>query len=326
MKEEILRLLRSSEGYLSGQEICEALSISRTAVWKHINNLKKEGYNIEAVTNKGYILVENTSNLSKAGITAGINTKFVGREVIVYDEIDSTNNDAKKQAENGATEGTLIISDMQSAGKGRRGRVWSSPKNSGIFMTLILRPDMQPVKASQLTLVAGMAVRSAIRQTCGVEALIKWPNDMVYDGKKICGILTEMSADPDMINYVVIGIGINVNIENFPKEISNTATSLSLICGKKLDRNEIIAAFCNEFERYYNIFMKTKDMSGLVEEYNSVLVSMNKEIRVLDPREEYTGTSVGIDENGELKVLMKDGLVRQVMSGEVSVRGVYGYV
>lgn len=326
MKEKILELLKQSEDYVSGQQICELLSVSRTAVWKHINSLKEEGYVIEAVPNKGYKLVMDTMQLSKAGIASDIKTDYIGRNLFVFDSIDSTNNEAKKMAEEGACDGTLVVADQQTAGKGRRGRSWESPKNSGIFMTIVLRPDIAPDKAPTLTLVAAMAVRDAIYKTTNIMTQIKWPNDLVYEGKKLCGILTEMSAEIDCIHYVVSGIGINVNIHEFPEEIKDKATSIALICGRDVKRNEIVAQFCNSFEGYYEKFLKTGDMKLLIEEYNNGLVNIGKEVRVLDPAGEYSGVSVGINDNGELIVKKEDNTLTEVMSGEVSVRGVYGYV
>lgn len=326
MKDKILELIKNCNGYISGQQICEALDISRTAVWKHINTLKEEGYVIEAVRNKGYRLVMNTGKLSKAGILSGLSTETVGRNLVVFDEIDSTNNEAKRMAENGAMAGTLVISDSQTAGKGRRGRNWSSPRGSSIYMTLMMRPDINPVKAPMLTLVAAMAARMAVYDASGIQSMIKWPNDLVCNGKKICGILTEMSAEPDFINYVVIGIGINVNIEGFPDEIKDMATSLKIESGHDVDRNHIISEFCNYFEGFYDKFINGGGMKMLTEEYNANLINCGRQIRVLDPSGEFTGISEGINENGELKVIKEDGSAVTVMSGEVSVRGVYGYV
>jgi BirA family biotin operon repressor/biotin-[acetyl-CoA-carboxylase] ligase len=325
-KNRVLELIKGCDGYISGQQICEQLNISRTAVWKNINLLKKEGYVIEAVRNKGYHLVMNTDRLSDVEIGMNVAAKFIGKKLLVFDEIDSTNNEAKRMAENGAAEGTLVISDSQTAGKGRRGRSWSSPKGSSIYMTLLLRPKLSPQYASMLTLAAAMAVRAALSDAAGVESMIKWPNDLVVNGRKICGILTEMSADPDDINYVVIGIGINVNMKEFPQDIEKTATSVCMEKGKPADRNRIIAAFCNYFENYYERFLKGCGMKLLMDEYNKYLINTGRTIRVLDPAGEYTGISSGINDNGELIVKKEDGTFVTVMSGEVSVRGVYGYV
>ncbi len=326
MKTEILRYLKEADGYISGQELCERFQVSRTAVWKVVRQLEAEGYEIEAVRNRGYRLKTAGDILSQAEILSSIRGSWAGREILYLDEVDSTNTAAKKAAENGAVHGTLVVSERQTGGKGRRGRAWDSPRETGIFMTLILRPNMAPVHASMLTLVAALAVADGIRECTGAESLIKWPNDIVMSGKKICGILTEMSADPDCINYVAVGIGINVNMEEFPEEIRGVAASIFTETGKKTKRSLLISAVMAAFERYYEVFMKTTDMSGLLEDYNGKLANCGRTVRVLDPAGEYSGTAIGIDREGELLVEMEDTTVRRVLSGEVSVRGIYGYV
>ncbi len=326
MKGEILKLLKETDGYISGQELCERFQVSRTAVWKVVRQLEAEGYEIEAVRNRGYRLKTAGDILSQAEILSSIRGSWAGREILYLDEVDSTNTAAKKAAENGAVHGTLVVSERQTGGKGRRGRAWDSPRGTGIFMTLILRPNMAPVHASMLTLVAALAVADGIRECTGAESLIKWPNDIVMSGKKICGILTEMSADPDCINYVAVGIGINVNMEEFPEEIRGVAASIFTETGKKTKRSLLISAVMAAFERYYEVFMKTTDMSGLLEDYNGKLANCGRTVRVLDPAGEYSGTAIGIDREGELLVEMEDTTVRRVLSGEVSVRGIYGYV
>ena len=326
MKTEILRYLKEADGYISGQELCERFQVSRTAVWKVVRQLEAEGYEIEAVRNRGYRLKTAGDILSQAEILSSIRGSWAGREILYLDEVDSTNTAAKKAAENGAVHGTLVVSERQTGGKGRRGRAWDSPRGTGIFMTLILRPNMAPVHASMLTLVAALAVADGIRECTGAETLINWPNALVMSGKKICGILTEMSADPDCINYVAVGIGINVNMEEFPEEIRGVAASIFTETGKKTKRSLLISAVMAAFERYYEVFMKTTDMSGLLEDYNGKLANCGRTVRVLDPAGEYSGTAIGIDREGELLVEMEDTTVRRVLSGEVSVRGIYGYV
>ena len=326
MKTEILRYLKEADGYISGQELCERFQGCRTAVWKVVRQLEAEGYEIEAVRNRGYRLKTAGDILSQAEILSSIRGSWAGREILYLDEVDSTNTAAKKAAENGAVHGTLVVSERQTGGKGRRGRAWDSPRGTGIFMTLILRPNMAPVHASMLTLVAALVVADGIRECTGAESLIKWPNDIVMSGKKVCGILTEMSADPDCINYVAVGIGINVNMEEFPEEIRGVAASIFTETGKKTKRSLLISAVMAAFERYYEVFMKTTDMSGLLEDYNGKLANCGRTVRVLDPAGEYSGTAIGIDREGELLVEMEDTTVRRVLSGEVSVRGIYGYV
>lgn len=326
MKEKILKMLSEADGYVSGQRLCEELKVSRTAVWKYINRLKEEGYVIEAVTNKGYCLKERPDVIHAEEIKSRLKTRYWGQETLFFEEVDSTNNAAKKMAEEGAPHGRLVIAEIQNAGKGRRGRSWSSPKGTGIWMTFILRPQINPPAASMLTLVAAMAVRKAIYTETGLETVIKWPNDIVANGKKICGILTEMSAEPEWINYVVIGIGINANTEVFPDDISSVASSLFIETGKKVNRSCLVAAFGNAFEDYYNRFMEKGNLELLTEEYNSCLANYNNQVRILDSVGEYVGISKGINRLGELLVTDSEGGERVVRSGEVSVRGIYGYV
>lgn len=326
MKEEILRLLRSADGYISGQELCNRFGVSRTAVWKAINQLKEAGYEIEAQQNKGYRLMAAPDLMTQAEIKSLLHTDWVAKEVLYFDTIDSTNTKAQELAEKGYPSGTLVVADKQESGKGRRGRSWVSPSGTGIFMTLMIKPDINPNKASMLTLVAALAVAKAITSVTDEEAMIKWPNDIVVNGKKVCGILTEMNAQFDYINHIVVGIGINVHNESFPEEISQMASSLMIEAGgKRFHRAQIIAETMSYFEQYYDTFLKTQDLSALVREYDKLLVNRNKSVRVLDPKEPFDGKAMGITPKGELIVDTWESR-KLVSSGEVSVRGIYGYV
>lgn len=326
MKEEILRLLRSADGYISGQELCNRFGVSRTAVWKAINQLKEAGYEIEAQQNKGYRLMAAPDLMTEAEIKSLMHTEWVAKEVLYFDTIDSTNTKAQELAEKGYPSGTLVVADKQESGKGRRGRSWVSPSGTGIFMTLMIKPDINPNNASMLTLVAALAVAKAITSVTGEEAMIKWPNDIVVNGKKVCGILTEMNAQFDYINHIVVGIGINVHNESFPEEISQMASSLMIEAGgKRFHRAQIIAETMAYFEQYYDTFLKTQDLSALVREYDELLVNRNKSVRVLDPKEPFDGKAMGITPKGELIVDTWESR-KLVSSGEVSVRGIYGYV
>ena len=327
MKEKILRMLKETEGYVSGQEICELLGVSRTAVWKNINQLKEEGYEIEAVQNRGYILKQTADSLSEFEIKSEINgCEWFAGDIYFYDEIGSTNDECKKLAEEGAKHGTLVVAEKQTKGKGRRGRSWESPKGTGIWMTLLLRPDIEPYNSSGLTLVTAMAINKAVQEITGLDAKIKWPNDIVVNGKKVTGILTEMSAQLEMINYIVIGIGINVNTEEFSQDIAKTASSLKIESGKTIKRSSIIALFGKYFEQYYAKYIKTQDMSLLIDEYNKELINVDRQIKVLSKENSYTGIAKGINRHGELIVETENKELKNVVAGEVSVRGLYGYV
>lgn len=318
-------MLRDTDGYVSGQELCNKFGVSRTAIWKVINQLKEADYEIEAAQNKGYHLIAAPDVMTEAELESLKNTQWAGCEIYCFDSIDSTNTKAKELAEAGHSSGTLVVADQQTLGRGRRGRSWESPAGTGIFMTLMLKPDINPNNASMLTLVAAMATARAITEVTGEAAQIKWPNDIVMNGKKVVGILTEMSAQFDYINHIVVGIGINVHNEEFPEEIAKTASSLLLECGHRIHRASLIEAFLEEFERLYAVYLETEDMSGLQKEYDSLLVNRGRQVRVLDPKEPFEGKAMGITKKGELIVDTWESR-KLVSSGEVSVRGIYGYV
>lgn len=326
MKTEVLKLLKERDEYVSGQEICDRLQVSRTAVWKIMKQLQSEGYEIQAVRNRGYRLLEVADVMTEAELRSSMDSVWTGGSLVYYEETDSTNTRAKKLAEEGAGDKTLVVTEHQTAGKGRRGRSWVAEKGSGIWMSLLLRPQISPSSASMLTLVAALAVAQGIEKISGLDTKIKWPNDIVCDGKKVCGILTEMSAELETIHYVIVGIGINVTMTNFPEELKEKASSLCLLTGKTISRSPIVAAVLQSFEDIYAKFLEAGDLSTLLEEYEQKLANKNCEVTVLDPSETYRGVCLGIDKTGELLVQLKDGTINRVVSGEVSVRGIYGYV
>lgn len=325
MKSEILKLLKESDGYLSGQQLCGRFQVSRTAVWKVMDQLKKEGYEIEAVPRKGYRLVESPDVLSAAELESLRHTQWAGKKVVFFKETDSTNMQAKSGGEKGDPHGTLFVAESQKEGRGRRGRSWESPAGESIYMSLLLRPELPPVKAPMLTLVMALAVARAIREQTGAEALIKWPNDIVVGRKKLCGILTEMSTEMTYINYVVIGVGMNVNQNQFSEELKERATSLKLEEGRAFQRSAIIASVLERFESYYEQFLKDGNLAGLQSSYNELLVNRGRQVQILEPKNHYEAHASGINEAGELVVTMEDGSVRNIFAGEVSVRGIYGY-
>ncbi len=326
MKTKILKKLREHKGYISGQELCDEFQVSRTAIWKVIHQLEADGYVIEAVRNKGYRIVSCPDVLSREEIKSLLHTTWAGNEVYYYDEIDSTNTKIKQLADEGKPHGSLVVADKQSAGKGRRGRSWDSPAGTGIWMSILLRPDMMPDKAPMLTLVMAYSVGCAIRKSEELDANIKWPNDIVIAKKKVCGILTEMSAEIDYINHVVIGVGINANAMEFPDEIADKATSLRCQKGAPIKRAKLIADIMDEFEKNYADFMQLGNLSGMIKGYNELLVNRGQEVRVIQPGHEYVAQALGINELGELIVDQADGTREYVFAGEVSVRGIYDYV
>ena len=333
MKSEILRILREAgDECVSGQSLCEKFGVSRQAVWKNISQLKDKGFEIESVSNKGYILKNEPDIINDAAIQSYLSKECLCKKIETFDTLDSTNTKAKQLAEMGEAEGTLIVADEQTAGKGRRGRKWCSKKGVNVFFTLLIRPKIEPKNLSGITLLAAMSVADAVKEVCGVKTMIKWPNDIVLEKKKICGILTEMSSEMNYVNYAVIGIGININDDEIPDEIRENASSIYLETGKKTNRNKLTAKVVEKFDGYYKRFLETKDLTAFIDEYNSMLISMNKEVKVLygmaetaRPDEEETGIARGIDGDGALLVETKDG-IKSIVSGEVSVRGLYGYV
>ncbi|EOS38288.1 biotin--[acetyl-CoA-carboxylase] ligase [Lachnospiraceae bacterium] len=328
MKTEILRLLRESEGYVSGQRLCEELGVSRTAVWKVIRQLKEEGYHVEAVQNRGYRIVDIPDVMSEEELKSLIagKTQWAGQEIHYFSETDSTNIRAKELGEKGAPHGTLAVAGQQSAGRGRRGRGWESPPGCSIYMSILLRPRFFPSKAPMLTLVMAYSVAKALQECTGQEIRIKWPNDIVLNGKKLVGILTEMSSEIDYINHVVIGVGINVNMDSFSEEIAKTATSFRIETGQIMKRSTLIVEIMKHFERNYEAFLRAGDLSGIRTAYNGLLVNCGREVRILGAKEPYQALALGINDSGELLVRKQDGSEEAVYAGEVSVRGIYGYV
>ena len=248
------------------------------------------------------------------------------KNIIYYKQLDSTNTEIARLAALGAAHGTVVVADAQSAGKGRRGRGWESPAGENIYMSILLRPDCVPDRAPMLTLVMAYSVAKVVRELGFTDVQIKWPNDLVLSGKKICGILTEMQLKDSEIDYVVVGVGINVNTSKFPEELKDNATSLYLESGRVLDRETMVESVATYFEYAYRQFLEMQDLSFLREAYNDMLVNVGKEVRVLEPGNEYTAYAQGINSEGELLVRTEDGEEKRIYAGEVSVRGIYGYV
>ena len=273
---------------------------------------------------ESYEEIGTGSIYNETTIADQIHTKWAGKTVHFAKETDSTNLWIKRLAKEGAPEGTLALAEFQSAGRGRLGRSWEVPEGTSVMMSILLRPKFEPQYAPTLTLVMGMAVAKAVK-SLGFDVSIKWPNDVVVSHKKICGILTEMGVRDGKIDYAVIGVGINVNIKEFPEEMADKATSLYLESGKEFDRSQIPGLVMEAFEEYYEKFAATCDLSGLKEEYESILANYNQPVRVL-AKEPYEGVARGITDGGELLVEKTDGTIVAVSAGEVSVRGLYSYV
>ncbi len=245
---------------------------------------------------------------------------------IVYEVIDSTNSEARRMVENAECAGTVIVAGEQTAGRGRRGRQWSSPRGENLYFSMVLCPEMTAEECSALTLVMGLSVAESIRKLTGAEALIKWPNDIVIGGRKVCGILAEMVLDGTSPKAVIVGVGVNVGARTFPPELTQTATTLEQVCGEKISAEKLLDEILQHFEKQYRIFCKERAMHSLLEPYNALLANRDRQVCVLEPGAEYTGMARGINEKGELLVELPDGKVMAVYAGEVSVRGIYGYI
>jgi BirA family biotin operon repressor/biotin-[acetyl-CoA-carboxylase] ligase len=314
VKHKIVKLLKDNfNQFVSGQKISDTLGVSRAAIWKHMNSLKEDGYEIESVSRKGYRMISTPDLLTYDEIEGFLNTKFIGREIQYYKTIDSTNNFAKINA-NSLKDGTVIISEEQTVGRGRLGRNWVSPLYKGVWMSIILKPDINPMYVSKITQVVAAAVNRAFFNL-GIDNKIKWPNDIIVNNKKVCGILTEMNAEINKVNYVVVGIGINVNLDNedIPEDLKIKASSLKIENGKELNRKEVVAEILNNLEPLYEDFIDYNDLKKSIEicRENSILIG--REVRIIDRNEEYLAYACGLSDEGFLIIKDKQGNVKELI-------------
>ncbi len=325
MKNLILHKLKEKQAYVSGEELSNSLGVSRTAVWKHINELRKEGYIIESSSKKGYMLVGSPDILDKRELVIQEGQQ-IGRELFHFDEIDSTNNYAKKVANEGCPHGTVIVAERQTLGRGRVGRQWQSDNSCGLWFSTVVRPDLEPERVQIITLAAAIAVVEGIKGELGINCGIKWPNDIILDSSKLGGILTELSAEPGHVNYVVVGIGINVNqnLSDFDTDLQNKATSIYINTGKKYSRVRLLGSILSSFEKIYSTFLKGR-AEEIIDRWNRYSVTVGKEVKIVSKDIEYIGTAQSIASDGKLVVKCKDGRTINVSAGEVQVRGLLGY-
>lgn len=321
MKDKLLKLLMENEDkYLSGELLSEEFNVSRTAVWKQINSLRKEGYEILSVTNRGYKLISGSSGINAAGISAALQTRLLGHKVICLDEVGSTNDYAKTIAANGVEDGTLVIAEKQNSGRGRLGRSWCSAEGKGIWMSIIVKPNIEPQKAQIITLAAAVAVVQALRPMLGDRVKVKWPNDVLVDGKKLCGILTEMNCELENINFLIAGIGINVNhsISDFPEELKNSATSISIELGEKqnIERIPIIADILNGFEELYLLILEGKT-DKVIYNWRCMSATLGKMIKFKYMNEELSGIAEDITDEGVLLVRDSSDKIHKIFYGEI---------
>lgn len=322
MKNKILSLLKSNKNnFISGEKISNTLGVSRASVWKHINALKADGYLIESISRRGYMLTDEPDLLTYGEIKEYLKTEYIGHNFKYYETINSTNIKAKSLAELGEPEGTIVISEEQTMGRGRLGKEWISPKYKGIWMSIILRPDINPAKVAKITMIGATSVCNAVKEI-GVDTYIKWPNDIIIDNKKVCGILTEMSAELNIINYIVLGIGINVNINNeeFPASIKNIAASLKDYHGSSIKRKELAGKVLNNFEILYDEFLKTGNIKSTIKICREKSTLLGKEITILKNNNYFNVRAVDISDDGELVVKHNDGSIEKLISAEVSIK------
>lgn len=318
MRRAILELLREAAGkYLSGEDIAARLKVSRTAVWKHIKELKKSGYEIESLSRSGYRLVNTPDKLLPELVQCGLENDIIGRHIEYFDEVGSTNVEAKRLASRGAADGTLVIGECQNTGQGRLNRSFFCPRG-GIWFSVILRPPFLPQEAPKCTLMAAVAVADAMR-SLKLDAGIKWPNDVLCQGKKLVGILTEMSAEVDQINYVVIGIGINAVIpaQDFPADIRDRAASMSMLLGD-FNRLDFFRQVLRNLEKLYKT-VKAQGFAPLLTRWRELSVTLGKEVNVLGINEQFSGKAVDIADDGALLIDIGNE-IKKVYAGDVSIR------
>ncbi len=314
MQEKLLALLKRKHDYISGEDISNDLGISRQALWKHIQELRDSGYDIVAVPHLGYKLDFVPDRLFPQEILHKLNTKFIGKKIHYFDKVSSTMDEAMHLGMNNAQEGTLIIAESQGRGRGRLGRLWDSPKYKGIYLSLILRPDILPNHCPTLTLLAAVSICEAVNLVLGLDCHIKWPNDILIHHKKVAGILTELNAEMDRVSFVLIGIGLNVNNEK--KDLVMGATSLKEQKKENINRIELLQELLRCIEENYVIFQK-EGPQIILEKWRKYSLTIGQRVKVACQKEQLEGEAVDIDSDGGLLIRQDSGIIEKVMSGDV---------
>ena len=321
VKNELLNRLFEANGQpVSGQEIADQFGLSRTAIWKYVKELEEEGYEIGTIRKKGYYLITTPDKVNEANVKKYLTTKKYGQSIHYVDVCTSTQLIAHEEEQNGVPDGTVVISEEQTAGKGRMSRPWNSAARKGIWMSVIARPLLTPQQAPQMTLVAAVAVTRAIHKVTGLDPTIKWPNDILINGKKVTGILTELKADPDSVQAVILGIGINVNQEkeDFPEELQPIAASLRMIVGKPVNRAELIAKTLEFLELYTELY-ETHGFGPIKLLWEGYSNTTGKRIRAIMLNETIEGTALGISDEGVLELKLDDGTIRGIYSADIQL-------
>ncbi len=317
LDEKILNILRNSpDDYVSSEELCKLADVSRTAIWKHIEKLRSDGYDIDAAPHLGYRLVSVPDSLIPSEVKWKLNTKILGREIISYKKVDSTNDVAYSLAEKGAKEGVVILADEQAKGKGRHGRPWASPPKGGIYLSCILRPHITPNEIPKITMLAAVAIAKSIRKVFGLPAMIKWPNDILINNKKVCGILTEMKAEQDRVDFIVLGIGINVNTpaKTLPKYASSIKEEMSH--KDSLSRLDLVKAVLENLEREYKLLEK-EGFDPIIDEWKDFSCMLGSRVKVILQTRTFEGQAQNIDRDGSLIVRRDSGILERVSSGDI---------
>lgn len=316
---QLLEAFSNANGeFISGQALAEIIGCSRTAVWKHIEDLRKEGFELEAVRKKGYRILHAPDKVTENEILIGLQTKRLGKQVHFVETVDSTQKEAHRISQDGCMEGTLVIAEEQTAGRGRMARNWHSPKYTGIWMSIILKPELPPYRAPQFTLIAAVAIVEAVEEITGIQPEIKWPNDSLIKGKKITGILTELQADADQIHALIIGIGMNVNQSEFPKEIEKIATSLAIEKGEKISRALLIQRILEKLEFYYEMYVE-EGFYPIKQLWEKYAISIGKQIIARTINKEIKGKAIGITDDGVLKLKDENGVIHEIYSADIEL-------
>lgn len=322
MKDKIIDILKNEKDYISGENISNRLGVTRAAVWKSIKRLEKDGYIIESKNKLGYRLNEMPDRLYPRELSPYLNTNIIGKQIVYFDEINSTNIYLKNYIkESDMHEGSIIVAETQTQGKGRLGRTWISPKYKGLYFSMLIMPNISLDNIGHITILFALAICKGIEEYTGEKFEIKWPNDILYKGKKVCGILTEISGEIDAIPHVIVGIGINVNsdIKDFDIDLMDMITSLKIILNKQLNRIELMACILNKMDEYYMKYINDNDFKSILKEYKNRLKILNKEVIIYMGKNKINGIATDIMNNGALQIRLPDGETKEYISGEISL-------
>lgn len=322
LRTKLLKAFSEADGeFISGQKISELIGCSRTAVWKHVEELRKDGYELEALRRQGYRITKKPDKVSENEIQLGLKTKMMGRYIHFEQIVGSTQKIAQSLATEGAEEGTIVVADQQTSGRGRMSRSWYSPSGTGIWMSMIIRPNIPIHSTPQLTLLTAVAVVQAIEEETKLKPDIKWPNDILINGKKVVGILTELQAEADQVHSVIIGTGINVNqkLEEFPEELQNIATSIQIETGIIWERALLIQTMLLKFEKLYLLYL-TQGFKPIKLLWESYAISLNKEIVARTLNGSFQGKAIGINDQGVLLIELSDGSIKEIYSADIDAQ------